>query len=153
MKYWRFIAIGLAAVFLAYYYFAVYRDARQQDTANTNQQITTQKQWETKTDERLPVLIKVTPMELGPNQNQWKFTVTFTTHSGDLNQDPAKVISLIDDQGKNYQPIAWEGPEPGGHHIEGAIVFNTINPAPKFIELKIKDVGDIPERSFKWNLQ
>lgn len=154
MKYWRYIAIGLVFVFLLYYYFAVYRDADQHDTQNVNQQqTTTQKQWETKTDEQAPVLIKVTPIELGSNQNQWKFTVAFTTHSVDLDQDPTKVMSLIDDQGKTYLPTAWEGPGPGGHHREGTLSFKAIQPLPKYIELEVKDVGGIPERSFRWDLE
>lgn len=154
MKYWRYIAIGLAFVFLLYYYFAVYRDARQHDAANTSpQQTTTQKQWETKTDEQQPILVKATPVSLGKSEPVWKFTVAFTTHSGDLEQDPTKVVALVDDSGNTYQPTAWEGPGPGGHHREGTLLFNAVQPTPKYIELKIKDVGGIPERSFKWNLE
>ena len=153
MKYWRFIAVGLAFIFLMYYYFAVYRDARQHDVQQSNQQQTTQKQWETKTDEQEPVLIKVTPVQLGLNQNPWKFEVTFTTHSGDLDIDPTKVISLVDDKGNMYQPATWEGPGPGGHHISGTLLFNPITPFPKSVELKVKDVGSISERTFKWNLE
>lgn len=153
MKYWRFIAIGLAFIFLMYYYFVVYRDARQHDTQTANQQTITQKLWETKSDEQAPVLIKVTPTQLGSGQNPWKFTVTFTTHSGDLDQDPTKVAVLIDDRGNTYRPISWEGPQPGGHHIEGSFLFDTIEPTPKYVELKILDVGGIPERIFKWSLE
>lgn len=146
MKYWRFIAVGLAFGLLLYYYFAVYRGTKQQE------QTSNQKQWETKTDEQPPVLIKITPTQLGSDQNTWKFTVAFTAHSGDLDQDPIKVISLIDDTGKIYQPSAWQGPGPGGHHSEGIIVFDSIK-STKFVELKIKDVGGIPERSFRWTLE
>lgn len=154
MKYWRFIVLGLAFALLVYYYFAVYRDGQHDAQVQTQQkQTATQKQWETKADEQPPVLIKVTPTELNSSGNQWKFTIAFTTHSGDLDQDPTKVVSLVDDQGSSYQPIAWEGPGPGGHHREGTLVFNAIQPTPKLIELKVKDVGGIPERSFKWNLE
>lgn len=153
MKYWRFIVIGLAFVFLLYYYFAVYRDARQHDTTNiSKQQTTTQKQWETKTDEQPPVLVKVTPVQFGSNQHPWKFEVTFTTHSGDLDFDPVKAGVLLNDTGEAFSPISWEGPGPGGHHISGTLSFNAISNT-KFVELKIKNVGGVAERSFKWNLE
>lgn len=153
MKYWRFIIIGLAFVFLLYYYFAVYRDARQHDTTNTSQQqTTTQKQWETKTDEQSPVLVKVTPVQFGSNQHQWKFEVTFTTHSGDLDFDPIKAAVLLNDTGEIFSPTLWEGPGSGGHHISGNLSFNAISNT-KFVELKIKNVGGVAERSFKWNLE
>ncbi len=154
MKYWRFIAIGLAVIFLLYYYFAVYPDGRKgrEQAAQTSQEQNA-KQWETKTDEPPPVSIKITPTEFGKDAKLWKFTVVFTAHSGDLDQDPTKVAVLVDDKGSVYQPVSWEGPGPGGHHREGALIFNSINPIPKYVELKIKDVGGVPERSFRWNLE
>ena len=152
MKYWRFIIIGLTLILLLYYFFTVYRDDWKKN-AQVQQNQTTSKQWEEKTDEQEPILIKVTPLELGLNQSLWKFRVIFTTHLGNLDQDPTKVVVLVDDKGSIYQPVAWEGPGPGGHHREGILEFNTIQPNPKYVELKIKDVGGIPERSFKWNLE
>lgn len=153
MKYWRFIIIGLAFVFLLYYYFAVYQDGKQDHAQNQASEQAAQKQWETKTDEQPPVLIKATPTELGKDVREWKFTVAFTAHSGDLDQDPIKVVSLVDDKGNSYEAILWEGPGPGGHHREGTLIFNSISPFPKFIELKIKGVGGIPERSLRWILE
>jgi len=152
MKYWRVIAIALVTVSLIYYYFAVYEGGKKANE-QVGQNQTSSKQWETKTDEQSSVLIKVIPIQLGSGQNPWKFEVTFTTHSGDLDIDPTKVISLSDDNGNNFQPTSWEGPGPGGHHISGNLTFDAIAPTPKFVELKIKDVGGIPERSFKWKLE
>jgi hypothetical protein len=155
MKYWRFIIIGLAFVFLMYYYFGVYKnDQVDYDRQQTEQQqMTNQKQWETQTDEQQPVVVKATPVTLGKTEPIWKFTVAFTTHSGGLDQDPTKSVVLVDDSGNIFQPTAWEGPGPGGHHREGTLTFNAVQPSPKFIELKVKDVGGILERSFKWNLE
>lgn len=152
MKYWQFIAIALAFVFLIYYYFAVYQDG-QKDYVQVDQSQTAQKQWETYTSEQEPVLIKITPTQLGSGQSPWKFMVTFTTHSGDLDQDPTKVAVLVDDTGNTYRPISWEGPQPGGHHIEGSLLFNAVEPVPNYVELKILDVGGISERIFKWSLE
>lgn len=110
-------------------------------------------QWETKTDDQPPVTIKATPIELGKDAYAWRFQIVFDTHSGSLDDDILAVASLADEKGSTYRPTAWEGLGPGGHHSEGVLMFNSIAPAPQFVELKIKNVGGIPERSFKWNIQ
>lgn len=112
-----------------------------------------QSNWETKTDDRSPVTIKVTPVEFGKDAKTWKFQIVLDTHSGSLDQDPTKVISLSDDKGNIYQPIAWEGPGPGGHHREGVLQFTSLSPAPPAITLKIRDVGGVTERNFIWEIK
>ncbi len=156
MKYLKFLPVILVLIFLLYYYFGIYDGGKQQ--LQSNQQIESissvkEKKWETKTDEKFPVTIKVTPIELGGNAEIWKFEVVFDTHSGSLDEDPIKITVLTDDKGNSYNPIAWEGAGPGGHHREGVLIFNAINPAPAYLELKFKNVGGIPERLFKWDMK
>ena len=74
------------------------------------------------------------------------------THSVELDQDMTESAVLIDGQDKEYKPIGWEGPS-GGHHREGVLVFDPIEPMPKYIELKIKNIGGVTERLFKWNIE
>lgn len=107
---------------------------------------------ETKKSNDGPVTVAVTPKSLGESLASWDFDITLNTHSEELGEDLVAVSELVDDQGKSYKPISWEGTLPGGHHREGVLKFNPISPRPKSIELKIKNVGGIPERSFKWNL-
>lgn len=154
MKYLLYIIIGLATVALLY--FGVFN--RKQPQSSNNQQTgqpvdTAQDNWGTKTDDRPPVMIKVTPVEPGLRAQTWKFQMVFDTHSGSLDDDLLTAVSLVDDEGNARRPISWEGPGPGGHHREGVLVFEAINPMPSYVELKIKNVGGIPERSFKWNLK
>ena len=157
MKYTRLIMIGVAFAFLIYVIFAIYQNI----TKNSEQALplpvagTSPQQWETKTDERPPVAIKVTPIELGTGKGvqEWKFDIVFDTHSGRLDEDLMQIATLVDDKGNIYTPTAWDGAEPGGHHREGMLVFGPINQFPQSIELKIRDVGGIPERSFKWNIE
>lgn len=73
------------------------------------------------------------------------------THSVELDQDVAKIAALVDDSGKEYKPLRWEGTPVGGHHREGSLVFNRITPTPKFVELKISGIGGVA-RSFIWQL-
>lgn len=98
---------------------------------------------ETKENTEGPVSVTVTPLD-------WNFEVSLNTHSGSLDSDLVVLSELVDNQGKLYKPISWEGDNPGGHHRKGVLKFNPISPRPKSIELKIKDIGGVPERSFKW---
>ena len=78
-----------------------------------------------------------------------------------MSADLVAVSELIDNQGKTYKPTSWEGSAPGGHHREGVLKFNPIPEGknsfislkPKSLELKIKNVGGVPERRFKWQLE
>lgn len=101
---------------------------------------------ETQENNEGPVSLKVTPKDL------WNFEVSLDTHSEELSEDLVAVSDLVDDQGKSHKPTSWEGAPPGGHHREGILKFNPISPRPKSLELKIKNVGGVPERSFKWGL-
>jgi|SRR3989338_800805 len=149
MKYLLSISIVLAAVFFSY--LIIFN--QQEELAKSEEQSgeVKQKQWETKIDEEPPVTIEITPVEFGPAANQWKFNVIFTTHSGILDFDPMGIASITDDKGGVSRPIAWEGPGPGGHHREGMLIFNPVNPTPKYIKLKMNNVGGAAERTFIWN--
>ncbi len=119
----------------------------------TDEQTNSSQQWETKTDEQLPVTVKATPIEFGANIQTWKFQIVFDTHSGSLDDDLLQIAVLADTAGNEYRPIAWEGPGPGGHHREGVLIFNAISPTPSVVELKIRSVGGVPERSFSWSIK
>ena len=154
MKYLLYASIALV---IALSYLGVFNGTEQQSNAEQQtEQLTDeveQKQWEAKIDEQPSVTIKITPVELGENVQLWKFQVVLDTDSGSLDDDLLEIASLTDDGGSVYYPISWEGPGPGGHHREGVLVFDAVNPVPSFVELKIKKVGGVPERSFKWNIQ
>ncbi len=153
MKYLSYIFIALIAGLLIYFGFF---DSKPQPNENPKTEQSTdasQGQWETKIDNQPPITVKVTPIEFGKNVRLWKFAVAFDTHSGSLDQDLRQVAMLLDDKGNVYWPIAWEGPEPGGHHREGVLVFNPVELSPKYVELKIKNIGGVVERLFRWNLE
>ncbi len=156
-KYIRLIIIGFVSVFLAYVVFVIYQNTANKKGAavtksfsQTNQEQTSSRQWETKTDGQAAVTVAVTPLDISPQSKEWKFDIVMDTHSVELNQDLVKSAVLIDDQDKEYKPIRWEGPV-GGHHREGTLVFNPIAPIPKSIELKITGIADAV-RIFAWQL-
>ncbi len=108
------------------------------------------KQWETKTNNQSGVTIAVTPVDLSAQPGGWKFDIVMNTHSVALDQDLTKSAILIDDQGKEYKPISWDGPV-GGHHREGTLAFNPIALPSRSIELKITGIADAV-RVFTWQL-
>lgn len=150
MKHATWIFLGIVVAFAAYiFYFGVYRPA-QKSQPITNQAA---RAWQTKTDEQGPVSVTITPRAIGRDLPQWTFEVAFNTHTRSLDQDPANVTTLVDDQSREIKPVSWNGPGAGGHHRSGILTFNAIQPFPKNIEIKIRDVGGIAERSFTWNLK
>lgn len=146
--------LTLALAFLGGFLF-FYRGGLTKQTApvanQTNQQTITKQNWETKTEEQANVTVVVTPLDLSPNSKEWKFDVGMNTHSVELDQDMIKIAVLVDDQGKEYKPIRWEG-SVGGHHREGVLIFNQITPTPKSVELKISNIGGVV-RSFVWEFK
>ncbi len=108
---------------------------------------------EAKTNEEGPVKVDVTPLDVSQNSKLWKFNIVLDTHTVELDYDLTKAVSLFDEQGKEYKAVNWEGPGPGGHHIEGNLIFNTITSLPKEIEIRILKVGDVAIRSFIWQLK
>lgn len=111
----------------------------------------TQQKWESKIDDQASVTVTVTPSDLSVESGEWKFNVVMDTHSVELDQDMTKVAILIDEQGKEYKALNWEGPT-GSHHREGILTFRKITPAPKSVELKISDIGGVV-RTFKWQFE
>lgn len=88
------------------------------------------------------------------------FKVSMDTHSVNLDQYRIDALTILrDDRGNEYRPIAWEG-SGGGHHFSGILRFASIDPSgnpiirpeTKYIEVIVKDVAEISERSFKWEL-
>ncbi|MFA6392670.1 MAG: hypothetical protein WCW54_01090 [Candidatus Paceibacterota bacterium] len=106
---------------------------------------------ESKTDEQLAVTVTITPVDVSSQSKEWRFEIVMNNHEIELDQDLIKNTVLVDNQGKVYTPLRWEGAEAGGHHREGVLVFEAINPNPKSIELKISGIKETV-RSFIWQL-
>ncbi len=98
------------------------------------------------------VRVVVTPQPIGPNATVWEFEVVLDTHSEPLNADLAQAAVLVDDNGRRYIPLAWQGDPPGGHHRKGTLRFPLLAGKPKAVELHITGVGGAGERMFRWEL-
>ena len=74
----------------------------------------------------------------------------FSPSSVSLDFDLAKISFLEDDNGNKYEPLEWQGPSPGGHHLEGVLIFSVINKEANKIKLNIQDSV---LRTFEWDLK
>lgn len=88
------------------------------------------------------------------------FTVVLDTHAVDLDgYDLAKLAVLRTDDGREVAPSGWAAP-PGGHHRQGTLSFPqtgadgkpTVGPTTRGLELVVRDIAGVPERSFRWAL-
>jgi len=97
------------------------------------------------------VTIEVKPINIQVTE-PLHFEIAINTHQGDLSFDLIEVSLLEDDRGNVVKPICWEGAPPGGHHRSGTLIFPAIGDQTKRIKLILKDVYDVPERIFEWEL-
>lgn len=82
-----------------------------------------------------------------------RFQVVLDTHSVDLDAFDLKNVSVLqDDAGKDYQPTQMEN-KGGGHHREVTLAFPKPTTMAKRLELVIKDIAGVKERSFRWELK
>lgn len=84
------------------------------------------------------------------------FEVTLDTHAGDLDPLDLAGATLRNDRGEQVSDAAWDAPK-GGHHRAGALRFSG-DAAPllagaRWIELVIPNVGDVPERILRWQVE
>lgn len=83
------------------------------------------------------------------------FHVTLDTHSVDLDPLDLADAFLRNDRGEMLAARPWAAPK-GGHHRAGALAFE--GDAARFladaawIELVLKGVGDLAERTLRWEL-
>ncbi len=83
------------------------------------------------------------------------FDVALDTHSVDLDALDLSDTVLRNDRGETLPAQPWAAPK-GGHHREGTLTFEG-DAAPffegaKWIELVLQGVGDIPERTLRWEI-
>ncbi len=101
------------------------------------------------TNEKGSVVVEAVPLSLSVKDNA-SFTVSLTTHSGDINYDLLAISKLTDDKGNTYRALSWTG-EKGGHHISGTLTFPKLSQDASAVTLTIPGI-DNQDRVFKWKL-
>ena len=124
------------------YFFIAKNDAKEENLSPSFES-------EIKTSDENGILFEVALLDSAP-ENSLRFDVKITTHSGSLDFDLTKVSSSEDDKGNKYEPVEWQGPPPGGHHLAGVLLFPIIDKEVKKIKLTIQDSV---LRTFEWDLR
>ncbi len=80
-----------------------------------------------------------------------RFQIAMNTHSVNLDSFDSKTSSVLQDEtGKEYRPAKVEN-KGSGHHRNLVVIFP--RPAGKKLQLLVRDVAGVKERSFRWELQ
>ena len=125
--FYSLLAIAIVGIFLSFY------------STSSKTEVTLQ----TQTNNANNVEFQVTPLSTS------EFQIVIDTHSVTLDFDLTKISMLQDNLGNNYNPTAWDGSAPGGHHRSGILKFPAINSNAKSITLTITDST---ERVFEWGV-
>ena len=84
-----------------------------------------------------------------------EFHVTMDTHSVDLDPLELADAALRNDRGETMTARPWAAPK-GGHHRQGYLSFDGDAAAffagAKWVELVMLGVGDLPERTLRWEV-
>lgn len=83
------------------------------------------------------------------------FDLKLDTHSVDLDALDLSNAVLRNDRGDTLAARPWAAPK-GGHHREGTLTFSgdvsRFFTGAKWIELVLTGVGDVPERTLRWEI-
>jgi hypothetical protein len=79
------------------------------------------------------------------------FYVQLDTDSGDLSKyDLSRISVLRDLSGGEYQPEAWLPWNTDSSHREGLLLFHRVELSGDGVELVIRGLGGVTERSYRW---
>lgn len=98
------------------------------------------------------VNVDVVPIQLSSGK-QATFEIRLNTHSVPLDYDLVALSLLKDDQRREYRASVWNGSPAGGHHRSGVLEFPAIAKNAKSVTLYLKNIADVPERIFDWELE
>ncbi len=98
------------------------------------------------------VRVVVTPKAVTAGAG-WEFQVMMDTHTKPLDDDLTKTAVLVDDGGRRYLPLSWQGDPPGGHHRKGVLQFAPPKEPIQSLELQIEGLGGPDKRVFRWNMK
>src|SRR6266487_1999039 len=109
-----------------------------------------------RTDEQGAVVFQITPLNLDTATDTLEFDVAMNTHSVDLGMDLASLSTLSTDTGVAIPAAKWDA-TPGGHHVDGKLIFpltangKSILDGASKLTLTIINV-DAASRVFEWEL-
>lgn len=95
--------------------------------------------------------VTVTVTYLTETAHEARFSVVLNTHSVNLQEYDLRALSVLrDDTGLSMQPTGVEN-KGSGHHREIVLTFPRASLDRKWLELIVKDIAGVKERTFRWN--
>ena len=108
----------------------------------------------TQTKDEAAVTVMVTPLNLdNRSAATLDFEIALNTHSVELAYDMLSISALRSDTGQETQPVAWDGPPGGGHHVSGTLSFPQLNERSQSVTLILRGIADVPARTFEWEVK
>jgi len=80
---------------------------------------------------------------------QTVFLVAMNTHSVDLAGYDLVALSELRAGGRPLPPLRWVSTSDSSHHRSGALIFPKVDRRAA-LELRIKTIGSVPVRTFRW---
>lgn len=145
------IVVATLIVVTVFFSFKLFWNTKDKDSPTPVNQSNGPSLYKEETSAEGNVTVAVTPVSLASGSKTWDFQISLDTHSAPLDQDMTKTSTIVDDSGRVYEPIQWDGDPAGGHHRQGVLKFKPIIPAPQTVTLKIEGIG-VPVRTFTWSL-
>lgn len=102
-------------------------------------------------NEQNGVSFQITPTDFSDGRSV-AFEIQIDTHQGSLDFDLIGVSILETSDGRRFTALSWEGSPPSGHHRSGILTFPSVGETG-FLKLIIRNVYEVPERIFVWDLQ
>lgn len=110
--------------------------------------VTVQVTWVTQEFLAFPEMERADQLDLSQHL---AFYVQLDTDSGDLSKyDLSRISVLRDLSGGEYQPEAWLPWSIDGSHRKGLLLFHRVELGSGGVELVIRGVGGVTERSYRW---
>jgi hypothetical protein len=110
--------------------------------------VTVQVTWVTQEFLASPEMERIDQLDLS---RYLAFYIQMDTDSGDLSMYDLTRISVLHDlSGGEYQPEAWLPWSIEGSHSDGLLLFHRVELGGEGVELVIRGVGGVTERSYRW---
>ncbi len=95
--------------------------------------------------------VTATVTYLAQTDHESRFSVVLDTHAVNLDGYDLRTLSVLrDDTGLSMQPTGVEN-KGSGHHREIILTFPRPSVDRKWLELMLKDIAGVKERTFRWN--
>ncbi|WP_059172039.1 hypothetical protein [Bacillus sp. FJAT-27445] len=106
-----------------------------------------------KTDNQGAVTIKASVLPEESDGAKLTFEILMNTHSEDLSQYNLAELATISTGGKELPSnFEWRTDGQDSHHMKGMLIWTGQAVVDRDVTLVVKNIGDIPERRFIWNL-